>query len=103
MVEAFESNFEELTREGVVLVDFYTDWCGPCRVLAPTLEKLEGVKVVKVNTEDNMNLAVKFRVSSIPCLVFMKDGLEVNRMVGVQSQDVLQENVNKLLVEDTYA
>jgi thioredoxin 1 len=91
MLELNEVTFEEGTREGLVLVDFYADWCGPCRALAPTLEMLQNVKVAKVNIEESSALAVQYRVSSIPLLVFMKDGVEVDRLLGVQSLGTLQE------------
>lgn len=103
MIELNEEFFEEGTREGLVLVDFFANWCGPCRAISPTLEQLKGIKVVKVDTDESPNLAVKFRVSSIPCLVFLKDGLEVHRVVGVQSLQTLQEQVDRLNVEASFS
>ena len=78
------SNFESevLRSDQPVLVDFYADWCGPCRMLAPVLEEIAreyegGVKVGKVNVDEQMELAQKFGVSSIPLLVVFKDGQPV--------------------------
>lgn len=96
MIELNEQNFATETAQGVVVVDFYTKWCGPCKALSPVLETLTGAKVVKVDVEENMNLGVEFNVAHIPCIVFLKDGKEVNRMVGLQSQTTLQENIDKL-------
>ncbi len=96
MIVLNESNFAEETREGLVLVDFYTEWCGPCRVLAPTLEQIERVKVVKVDAEECPNLSVQFRISGVPCLVFMRDGVEVDRITGLVAKDVIQQKVDGL-------
>lgn len=96
MIELNESNFEESTNEGLVLVDFYAPWCGPCRALAPTLAQVNNVKVVKVNTDESYNLAVKYRVSSLPTLVFLKEGNEVGRMIGLQSKTAVQNKIDEL-------
>lgn len=96
MLELNESNFAQETSEGLVLVDFYAPWCGPCRAVAPALEQLTDVKVAKLNVDDAQELAVEFSVQSIPCLVFLKDGVEVDRMLGLRSATELQAKVNEL-------
>lgn len=90
-----ESNFQSLAQEGLVLVDFYADWCGPCRALAPVLEKLTGVTVLKVNVDEEQGLAMQFQVSSIPKLVLLKDGVVVSEAVGLRSQASLQEMIDQ--------
>jgi thioredoxin 1 len=95
-MELNEGNFAENTGSGLVLVDFFAEWCGPCKAMAPALEELVDAKVVKINTEDNRNLAVEYNVSALPTLVFLKEGEEVDRMVGVQSQRALQDRINEL-------
>ena len=90
-----KGDFEELTREGLCLVDFNADWCGPCQMMKPTIEefaeKHADVKVVSVNIDDEDELAEKFGVSGIPCLVLMKDGKELAREVGVMSPKKLEK------------
>ena len=96
MIELNENNFEQETSSGLVLLDFYADWCGPCRMLAPTLAQLTGIKVAKVNVDSNQALAAQYQVSSIPKLVFLKDGQVVDETVGVQTKETLQAKVNAL-------
>ena len=82
-------NFEEevLRSKKPVLVDFYADWCGPCKMLSPIIDQVaeenEDIKVVKVNVDDAQDLAMKYQVMSIPTLVVIKEGKEINRSVGL--------------------
>ena len=82
-------NFEEevLKSEKPVLVDFYADWCGPCKMLSPIVDEVaqenEDIKVVKVNVDDSQDLAMKYQVMSIPTLVVIKEGNEINRSLGL--------------------
>lgn len=96
MISVNESNFESETQSGVVIVDFYADWCGPCRMLTPVLEQITGAKVVKVNTDENQNLAVQHNITSIPKLLFMKDGQVVDQVVGLVGKDVIQGKIDAL-------
>jgi len=96
IVKLNEANFEAKTKTGVVVVDFYADWCGPCRMLSPVLEELTEVTVGKVDIETEQNLAVEYNVSSIPLLVFMKDGKEESRMVGLQTKEKIQKVIDGL-------
>ncbi|MBQ3470616.1 thioredoxin [Candidatus Saccharibacteria bacterium] len=81
------------------LLDFYADWCGPCQMLKPTLEEFEKahpeIKVKRVNIDEEEDLASQYRVSSIPCLVVLKDGKEVAREVGVMPLKKLEKLVAK--------
>ena len=77
-----------------MLVDFWAPWCGPCRMLAPVLEELDGelagkVKVAKVNVDEEMDLAAQFQVASIPTLILFRDGQAVRRSVGAQPKERL--------------
>ena len=87
-------NSEVISSDKPVLIDFYADWCGPCKMLSPVVDKLaeehSEFKVVKVNVDENPDLAGSYQVMSIPTLVVIENGKEVNRSMGLQSkQDIL--------------
>ena len=83
--ENFES--EVLQSDKPVLIDFYADWCGPCKMLSPIVDEVAeentDIKVVKINVDNAQDLAMKYQVMSIPTLVVIKDGKEINRSVGL--------------------
>ncbi len=85
----------------LVVVDFYAEWCMPCLMLSPILEDLaeqmKNVNFIKVNTEDNEELASRFNISSIPCLIIFKNGKEVGRIIGNHSSDVIEEKIRGYL------
>ena len=86
-----DENFEELTKEKT-LVDFYANWCGPCRMLSPLVEKIsDKIKVVKVNVDENEELSKKYKIMSIPCLILFKDGTEQKRSIGLIDETKLKE------------
>lgn len=90
-----DSTFEQATADGRVLIDFYADWCGPCKALAPTLqtfaEQNDDIKVAKVNIEDAPALAQRFSVRSIPTLILVEAGIEARRLVGAPTRAVLED------------
>ena len=94
-------NFDSETASGAVLVDFWAEWCGPCRMLGPIFEELsgemEGVKFGKVDITTNEELAKKFGVMSIPTLILFKDGKEVERIMGAVPKERLKEWVESKL------
>ena len=103
-IEITDSNFEEVVLKSSkpVMVDFWADWCGPCRMLGPIIEELskeyEGKAVVgKVDVDSNQEFAAKFGVRNIPTVLTFKNGELVNRQVGVSSKNVYAENLDGLL------
>lgn len=97
-----DQTFVSETSNGVVLADFWAPWCGPCKMIAPVLEELDGelagkIKIVKVDVDENQETAGKFGVMSIPTLLIMKNGDVVEQVVGFQPKEALSEIVNKHL------
>lgn len=90
---------EVLDYNGIVLVDFYADWCGPCKVVAPILEEIsesmKDVKFVKVNVDENQELAAKYSVFSIPTFLIFKNGDVKNQFVGAHSKEGFEEEIEK--------
>ena len=101
IVYANENTFDEevYKEEKIVIVDFYADWCSPCKMLTPILESIaeerKDIKIVKVNVDENSKLANEFRAYSIPLLVFFEDGKEVNRVAGLRSKEFILDLADK--------
>ena len=89
--------FKDAVDDGRVLVDFYADWCAPCRTMEPAVEEVadEGVRVVKVDIDENQKTASAYGVRSVPTLIVFEDGEPVTRAVGAKSADELRELVGR--------
>jgi len=99
-----DSTFDEEVgaSDEAVLVDFWAEWCGPCKMIAPILEEIAGeqagkVRIAKVNVDDNPDLARRFDVMSIPTLIVFKDGQPQKRMIGAKGKGQLLEELNEFL------
>ena len=97
-------NFEQevLKSDKPVLVDFYADWCGPCKMMAPVVEELAELyqgkaKVGKLNVDDNEEIAMKYGVMSIPTLLVIKNGNVEAKMIGIQKRETLMDALDKAL------
>lgn len=100
VVEINTSNFDtEVSSNGVTVVDFYADWCGPCRKMGPILEEVEAelthVKFAKINTDDNLEMAKKYQVSGLPTLMVFKNGEPIERIVGLMPKSSIITNIEK--------
>ena len=101
-----DQNFQNEVEQsrGLVLVDFYADWCGPCKLMGPVIEELvedykgkEGIKIVKLNVDESSVTAQKYNIMSIPTLILFKDGKQAEQLVGHKSKEELKEIIDKNL------
>ncbi len=93
--------FEKFVANGIVVIDFFTDWCMPCVMLSPVLDELAEkhkgkIKFGKVNAEDVPELATKFKIMSVPTLVIFKNGKEAERIVGAVSAESIEEKLREI-------
>ena len=98
MVKHLEKTEDFLSIIGneLYIVDFYADWCGPCKMLAPILEEIDFAEVLKVNVDEHPELAAKFGIMSIPTILFFKDGLEKRKEIGFRNKEDIKAIVDAL-------
>jgi len=100
--ELTNGEFFDFIKDGVVLIDFFAEWCMPCVMMSPIIDEMSDkfkgkIKIGKVNVGDNQEIASKFDVSSIPNLTFLKDGKVVEQIVGAVSAEELEEKIEKFV------
>ncbi|MCD4779960.1 MAG: thioredoxin [Candidatus Omnitrophica bacterium] len=107
VIKVNNENFQEevLGSEKPALVDFYTDWCGPCKMMAPIMDELAGqyigqVGIYKLDVSTNTDIASQFGISSIPAFLFFKDGQVVDNIVGAVPKEVVEEKIQSFLKQD---
>lgn len=99
IVKLNSANFNEEIKSGITLVDFYADWCGPCKMIAPFIEQLAnedtGAKIAKIDTDESQDLAERFGVMSIPTLIVFKDGEVVAQHMGFAAKPQIEALIEK--------
>lgn len=102
--EINDGNFDELVikSDKVVMIDFWAEWCGPCRMIAPIVEEMskefDGKAIIgKVNVDENPGITAKLKIRNIPTLLFYKNGVEVDKIVGAASKSAIADKLNSLL------
>ena len=101
VIELDGTSYDDATKSGVVLVDFWAPWCAPCKIIAPVLndiaESQNDFTVAKVNVDHNQKLAKKYKVQSIPTMIILKNGAVAGRIVGVKTKRAILKEVNTVL------
>ncbi|PLX06100.1 MAG: thioredoxin [Marinilabiliales bacterium] len=98
VVNLSEASFDKDIKSGLYLVDFYADWCRPCKMMQPILEEVAGeyssdIVIAKVNTDHNKTLSQRFGITGIPCMIVFEDGKEVSRIIGYHEKTALVEKL----------
>ena len=89
-----QEDFNRIINEKRVLVDFYADWCGPCKMLAPVLEDVDFIDVLKVNVDEFQSIAASYGVMSIPTLILFENGKEIKKEIGYKNLDEIKKMVS---------
>jgi thioredoxin 1 len=104
ILEATTANWdnEVLKAQGIVMIDFWAVWCGPCRMISPTVEELAKeytgkIKVMKLNTDENSEIASTYKIMGIPTIMFFKDGTKLDQIVGVVPKQQLKAKIDSFL------
>lgn len=100
LINLKDEKYEELIKEGLVVVDFYATWCGPCKMIGPVLEELSNeldIKVVKVDVDEHLEIAKNFAIMSVPTILIYKNNEIVDKLIGFMPKDELKEKIMKNL------
>ena len=100
IIELSQNQFKEevLNNKEKILVDFNADWCGPCKMIEPILEEIakeNKIKIISINVDNNQDLAIKYQISSVPCLILFKNGQEIKRNIGLISKREINEFIGE--------
>lgn len=102
-LEVTDSNIDETIQSEITVLDFWAQWCGPCRMVGPVIEELaidnegdDSVAIGKVNVDENPRAAATYGIRSIPAVIFFRDGQEVDRMMGARPKNAYQDKINSL-------
>ena len=98
IIYANETNFNEtINTKNIVIVDFFANWCGPCKMLSPMLEEIdnENIVILKVDVDSNPEIANKYKIMSIPTIILFKNGMEKSKKIGLCSKQELEEMINQ--------
>jgi len=99
LINLTNEDFKEIIKEDIVLVDFYADWCGPCKMLSPIIDKfaneVTNITVVKVNIDQNQDLAMEYGIMSIPTLILFRKSEKIGVKQGFQSKEMLMKWINE--------
>ena len=97
MIHLDKNDLEDKIKSGNSLVDFYAEWCGPCKMMAPILESLDSkINIIKVDIDKFPDLAEKYRIMSVPTMMFFKDGTKKDEVIGFRDEDEMKEIIDKL-------
>lgn len=96
------NDFKKLTSKGVYVVDFYADWCGPCKMLSPVFQEVETnlnnvASFMKVNIDNHIDIAQEYQISTIPTILIFKNGNVEDRMVGFNSKEVIETKIKNII------
>lgn len=89
-------DYKDIIKQGIWIVDFYANWCGPCKMLMPVLESLNYENILKINVDQYQEISNSFGVMSIPTLIFFKDGEEKNKIIGFTTKEEIENILNNL-------
>lgn len=100
LIHLNNEKFDDLISKGIVVVDFYANWCGPCKILGPVIEKLSqlenDVNFVKIDVDKHEEIARNYGIMSIPTLIFFKNGKQVNKHIGLINEERIKEIINEI-------
>ena len=91
-----QEDYDNLIKKGIVLVDFFTEWCGPCKMLTSILEEIDYLEILKVDADQFSELAMKYGIMSVPTLLFYKDGNLVLKEIGFKTKEEIKEIYEKI-------